>query len=65
KSDVAQRTMHSTAADAATVARRAGVKRLLLGHFSSRYGNRESFLQEALPIFPHTQIAEELQRIKM
>ncbi|MDR0581647.1 MAG: ribonuclease Z, partial [Prevotellaceae bacterium] len=39
KSDVAQRTMHSTAADAATVARRAGVKRLLLGHFSSRYGN--------------------------
>jgi ribonuclease Z len=65
KSDVAQRTMHSTAADAATVARRAEVKRLLIGHFSSRYGNKESFLQEALPVFPHTQIAEELQRIEI
>ncbi|MDR0694408.1 MAG: ribonuclease Z [Prevotellaceae bacterium] len=65
KSEVAQRTMHSTAADAATVACRAGVKRLLIGHFSSRYGNKESFLQEALPVFPHTQIAEELQRIEI
>ncbi|MDR2801652.1 MAG: ribonuclease Z [Prevotellaceae bacterium] len=65
KSDVAQRTMHSTAVDAATVARRADVKRLLIGHFSSRYGNKEHFLEEALPIFPHTQIAEELQRIEI
>lgn len=65
KADIARRTMHATAADAATVAQQAHVKRLLIGHFSSRYGNKESFLQEALPIFPNTQIAEELKRIRI
>ncbi|MDR3351012.1 MAG: ribonuclease Z [Prevotellaceae bacterium] len=65
KTVLAQRTMHSTAVDAATVARQANVKRLLIGHFSSRYESRDCFLQEALPIFPKTQIAEELQRIEI
>jgi ribonuclease Z len=65
KADLARHTMHSTATDAATVARQANVKRLLIGHFSSRYGNKDYFLQEALPIFPNTQIAEELQRIEI
>ncbi|MDR3132405.1 MAG: ribonuclease Z [Prevotellaceae bacterium] len=65
KIDLAQRTMHSTAADAATVAKQANVKRLLIGHFSSRYGKKERFLQEALPIFPKTQIAEELKPVKL
>jgi len=60
KMEVAHQTMHSTAAEAATVAREANVKHLLIGHFSSRYKCDELFLQEAQPVFPHTAIAKEL-----
>ncbi len=51
--------MHSTAAQAAEVARTAGVGQLLLGHFSSRYKSNDVLLQEALPIFANTLLAEE------
>lgn len=50
---------HSTAAQAAEVARRAGVGRLLIGHFSSRYKEPEVLLDEARAIFPDTEIAVE------
>lgn len=50
----AKETMHSTAAQAATLARDAGVGHLLLGHFSSRYKTVEPLLKEALAIFPST-----------
>lgn len=50
---------HSTASQAAEVARRAGVGRLLIGHFSSRYKNPEVLLEEARSIFPDTEIAVE------
>jgi ribonuclease Z len=50
----AKETLHSTAAQAATMARDAGVGRLLLGHFSSRYRSAAELLREALPIFPAT-----------
>jgi ribonuclease Z len=63
--DLAEETMHSTAAAAATVAKTAGVKKLLIGHFSSRYTDENSFLQEAQAIFPNTEIAEELIRYKV
>jgi ribonuclease Z len=59
KTDFAKQTMHATAADAATVAKQAGVKKLLIGHFSARYPNHEAFLHEAQPVFPNTEIAEE------
>ncbi len=55
----ARETQHSTAAQAATMARDSGVGRLLLGHFSSRYKNADVLLQEALPIFPRTELAYE------
>jgi ribonuclease Z len=55
----AKETMHSTAAQAAEVARTAGVGQLLLGHFSSRYKSNDVLLQEALPIFANTLLAEE------
>jgi ribonuclease Z len=55
----AKETMHSTAAQAAEVARTAEVGQLLLGHFSSRYKSNDVLLQEALPIFPNTLLAEE------
>ncbi len=50
---------HATTADAAKVAQMAGAKRLLIGHFSSRYKDLKSLLQESQEIFPNTFIAEE------
>ncbi len=50
---------HSTAADAATVARDAGVKKLLLGHYSSRYPDENAFLDEAREIFPESYLTNE------
>ncbi|MBL7802524.1 MAG: ribonuclease Z [Saprospiraceae bacterium] len=50
---------HSTAAQAAEIARKAGAKRLLLGHFSGRYADTAAHLAEARAIFPNTEAAEE------
>lgn len=55
----AKETMHSTAKQAATIARDAGVKQLLLGHFSSRYKDPGLLLDEARTVFPHSLLAEE------
>lgn len=50
--DLARERFHSTAAQAATVARDAGVGRLLTGHYSSRYTDDSLFVKEAMTIFP-------------
>ncbi|MDO8366250.1 MAG: ribonuclease Z [Saprospiraceae bacterium] len=50
---------HSTAAQAAEIARRAGVKRLILGHISGRYADTEQHLIEAKAIFENVEITEE------
>lgn len=55
----ARETMHSTARQAATIARDAGVGRLLLGHFSSRYKSADQLLREALEVFPDTSVSQE------
>jgi ribonuclease Z len=55
-------TGHSTALEAATVAREAGAHRLLLGHFSARYIDANVLLDEARTIFQNTEVAEELKR---
>lgn len=55
----AKETMHSTAQQAATLARDANVGHLLLGHFSSRYKNAEELLQEAIAVFPRTSLSYE------
>lgn len=52
-------THHSTAADAATIAKKAGAKQLIIGHFSSRYDDSDILRQEAAAIFPNTLCAEE------
>lgn len=52
-------TFHSTAKQAATLALKAEVKELLLGHFSSRYKTEQPFLDEAQPLFPATRLAAE------
>ena len=50
---------HSTAHQAAKVAAMAGVGRLLIGHFSSRYKDESVLLDEARALFPATDIAVE------
>lgn len=55
----AKETFHSTAIQAAQAAKEAGVQQLLLGHFSSRYMDDETFLVEAQPIFRNTMLAYE------
>ncbi len=55
----AQETLHSTALQAATIARDADVGQLLLGHFSSRYKSTDELLAEALTIFPRTALSYE------
>lgn len=55
----AKKTFHSTAEQAATIAKKAQVKQLLLGHFSARYGNTDGFIVEAKPVFENTLIAQE------
>lgn len=55
----AKETEHSTARQAAMLAREAGAGALLLGHFSSRYRSNRVLLDEALPVFPNTMLAEE------
>jgi ribonuclease Z len=52
-------TLHSTAAQAAEVARQAGAQKLLMGHFSSRYADLDQHLAEARAIFPESYLAEE------
>ena len=55
----AKETMHSTAAQAGKFAKLSEAKKLLLGHFSSRYKNFEKFKEEAMQEFENTEIAEE------
>lgn len=50
---------HSTAEQAAMVARDAGVGQLLLGHYSARYDNEDQLLNEAQNIFSNALLAEE------
>jgi ribonuclease Z len=52
-------TQHSTASQAADIARQANVNSLLLGHFSARYRELEPILEEAKLIFPKVELAVE------
>jgi len=51
---LAAQTQHSTAAEAATLAKSAGVKKLLIGHFSSRYKEPQLLENEAKEVFDNT-----------
>jgi len=58
KEDLASKTLHSTAKQAATIAKEANVKQLILGHYSGRYKDIELFKEEAKSIFAETFLAE-------
>ncbi|MBL6666669.1 MAG: ribonuclease Z [Flavobacteriaceae bacterium] len=55
--NLAEKTKHSTATQAAKIAQLAKVKRLVLGHFSSRYRDKNGFLTEAAPFFDEVELA--------
>jgi ribonuclease Z len=55
----AKATFHSTAKQAATIAAKAGVGRLLLGHLSARYETTDVHLEEAKTIFEKTSVVED------
>jgi ribonuclease Z len=56
---------HSSAADAARVAKEAGAKQLAITHFSQRYDSVEQHLAEARAIFPATVALDDLLRVPM
>lgn len=55
----AVKRFHSTARQAAMVAREAGVKRLILGHYSNRYNDETDLLNQAQEVFPETILGNE------
>ncbi|WKS94541.1 ribonuclease Z [Riemerella columbina] len=63
--DMADYTGHSTAKEAATIAQKAQVKKLILGHFSNRYSDLSVFTDEARQIFPETYLPKALEAIPL
>jgi len=59
KAKEAEENMHSTAAQAAEIALRAGAKKLVLVHLSGRYKTTEQHLKEAREIFTNSDVAED------
>lgn len=56
---IAKKTLHSTSEDAARVAKEANVGTLLLGHFSNRYRDLSTLLNEAKEVFKHSELSKE------
>ncbi|WP_423146113.1 ribonuclease Z [Rubrolithibacter danxiaensis] len=63
--DRAKETFHTTALEAGTIALEAGVKKLLIGHFSARYKDLEPLLTEVRSIFPSSELAIEGQTFEI
>ncbi|MCO7318483.1 ribonuclease Z [Riemerella anatipestifer] len=63
--EMADYTGHTTALEAATIAQKAGVKKLILGHFSNRYADLNVFTDEARTVFPNTFLPKMLETIKI
>jgi ribonuclease Z len=51
--------MHSTAKEAATIALKANVKNLILGHYSTRYESIDFFKEQAETIFTNILLADD------
>ena len=59
--ELAKKTKHSTAKEAADIAQKAGVKKLMLGHYSNRYSDKNDFIKEASVIFENVILSEDLK----
>jgi ribonuclease Z len=55
----AQKRFHCTTVQAACIAKKAGVGRLIIGHFSSKYEQLDKFEEESREVFPATDLAIE------
>jgi len=58
RKDLAKKTMHATTKQAATIAKDANVKQLILGHYSGRYKDISEFKEEAQSVFTNSHLAE-------
>jgi ribonuclease Z len=65
KAEDAHAKFHSTAWEAATIALKAGVKQLVIGHFSARYKEVDSLLEEARQVFPNTILGQDGMKIQV
>lgn len=61
----AKETFHTTAPQAAEIAKVAQVKKLVIGHYSARYEDESILLKEASEVFPQTILAQENLRIEL
>ena len=57
--DTTSKTKHSTAKEAASIAKQANVGQLILGHYSTRYKSIELFRKEASEIFDNVLLADD------
>ena len=65
KQEKAIENWHSTAAEAATIAKKAEVDKLLLTHFSARYNETSLLVKEATAIHNNVEAAEDLKVVKI
>ncbi|PKA84282.1 RNAse Z [Ulvibacter sp. MAR_2010_11] len=63
--DLCEPTKHSTAREAGLIAQQANVGKLILGHYSGRYGDLNSFKTEAETVFQNVELAEDGKTFKL
>lgn len=63
--EFAKKTKHSTTIQAATIAKKAEVEKLILGHYSSRYVDLDELQNEAKTVFPNTELGLEGKRFEV
>lgn len=63
--DLAEKTLHSTARQAAEMAKLSQASKLLIGHFSSRFKNTNDFKEEARTVFKNTDLAIEGKKYRI
>lgn len=63
--DRAKFTKHSTTHEAGTIAKKAGVKKLIIGHFSARYDDLSFFKKETKEVFENCELALQNKTFKL